>query len=127
VTHDPYSPPQADAGVAARPGPMSPWWLWSSQVPPLLTALALFLAIPQFREVFEGFGAELPILTKLAVQYPWLAFAWPLAVFALGLHWRRRGDRGIPLLAISLVGSFVVLGLGVVVVYLPVFKLAATI
>jgi type II secretory pathway component PulF len=106
---------------------MNPWLAWGSLVAPVIVAMMALLVVPQFAEVFRNFGAELPAPTRLLSRYPGLVFVWPLVIGMAAAAWRRRARRGIPLLVLSLVGSFVVFAGVIAALYLPIFKLAATI
>jgi len=63
----------------------------------IVMAVATFVLIPKFREIYEGFGAKLPWLTQvtfdvnafLLAYFPWLLAASVLAVIAL-IMWGRR-------------------------------------
>jgi type II secretory pathway component PulF len=88
----------------------------------LLSRVAL-----QFNEVFDGFGAELPWLTKLMLSgsiYYWLMpmlFGLCFVVHHLGYINRAM------VLFITSVGTIASMGLSVVGLYLPIFQLGAVV
>ncbi len=50
----------------------------------LVTALLLLFVVPQFEEIFNGFGAELPAFTQLIIEISrWLQASWYIFVIAL--------------------------------------------
>src|SRR3989338_6495009 len=67
----------------------------------IVMAVATFVIIPKFREIYEGFGAKLPWLTRVVFAinavilkyFPWLAAGSVLAVVALTIWARRPSGR----------------------------------
>jgi len=67
----------------------------------IVMAVATFVIIPKFREIYEGFGAKLPWLTNVVFAinavilkyFPWLVAGTILLVVALFLWARRRSGR----------------------------------
>ncbi|WP_394147746.1 type II secretion system F family protein [Shewanella atlantica] len=50
----------------------------------LVTALLLLFVVPQFEEIFSGFGAELPAFTQLIIEISrWLQASWYIFVIAI--------------------------------------------
>ncbi len=50
----------------------------------LVTALLLLFVVPQFEEIFNGFGAELPAFTQLIIEISrWLQASWYIFVIAI--------------------------------------------
>lgn len=92
----------------------------------LAGALVLFALVhaPGFRKMFEEFGGELPVLTRLVLT-PWPALAAcavATATLVGGVALRRR--------ALIVIGFFLALGgLGLCVagVYLPIFEVAGAV
>ena len=123
--------------VAPHPPSASLLTLLACAVMALLSAVIygiMFIATPSFTNLFAGFGADLPALTRLFLAGgPWflalgiLGFA-PFVLFALN----RRSDRKTRTLFVSLsVGSFLlsllVFTLWIVATYLPIWRMGAVI
>lgn len=86
-------------------------------IPPLL--------IPQFREVFMSFGAELPPLTALFVHYSYALWLLPILVVAGWLYWPEAPRRSLVACLIGAASLVLVVPVLVVALYLPVFQLSA--
>jgi type II secretory pathway component PulF len=120
---DPDQPPDA---TAAPKIPVPAWALTLGMAPAVMPILPLFFVVPRFVEVFREFGAELPWITQLWTRAPWVGLAWPLLVALDGWRPRQRdGTAGFLLRAI--LGSLVFVGVLVVSIYRPIFKLAESI
>ena len=99
----------------------------------IYSLLALFV-MPQFSKLFEAFGSELPLATRLVVdtyQYWWLV---PVAFFVLYLLLHRQGEQLLwlqrGLLAINyffVVLEILFIPVMVIILYLPIFHLAGQI
>lgn len=94
-----------------------------------LGVIAVQAIVPQFQQVFESFGAELPAITRFFVQGRWFLWPLPLAVPMIAAfvrvrdeHDRRRGVIGL------IVGIAIGVGLPLFcgfAMYLPIFGLVA--
>ena len=96
----------------------------------LLTAGLAPAALNSFRQIFEGFGAELPLLSRIAVGGLWIWTA--LAAVAIGIaFWIGRTERAsgatlmrmriaLGLLIVAVIAFFTV---SVIALYLPIFRL----
>jgi type II secretory pathway component PulF len=89
------------------------------------------LRVPKFREVFVSFGAELPLLTRIFVEYPlvfwWLPLLVPVAASRVRI--REPSDTRHGAIALSL-GIAIAIGLPLIcgfAMYLPIFKLTAVV
>jgi type IV pilus assembly protein PilC len=75
----------------------------------IVMAVATFVIIPKFKEIYEGFGARLPWLTRVTFAinevilnyFPWIAAGSVLAVVAL-IIWARRPSGRMTLDRLSL-------------------------
>jgi type II secretory pathway component PulF len=125
----PYSPPPS-APLAELPAPRRGWekfLLGVGLLGAIVAPLMAHIIVPQFNEVFRNFGAELPFFTKLLVRgYPalWLL---PIAVLAAWFRWPRREFRAVAACLIGALSAALFVPVMIVAVYLPIFKLAATI
>ena len=93
-----------------------------------LVAYSFWSSLPAFADVFQSFGAQLPLLTQLVVDYPqavWNALrsalahqlAWLLLWVVLRERWAHIG-----LLLVSLV-TWLLVALLITAVYLPLLSL----
>jgi hypothetical protein len=131
-----------DAGGTTNPvdlskEPIKAWLLvWSSIM--VLASGAMCLAVAHqaqsFGELYAGFGADLPVLTALMINYAGLAILLPLvALVPLFFLFRDRKsfsantEKFFIWIVVTLVLSFVLLGLAVIAGYLPIFRLGSTI
>ncbi|QKE63927.1 hypothetical protein HNE05_11385 [Aquipseudomonas campi] len=97
-----------------------------------LVANGFWSSLPAFADVFSSFGAELPLLTQLVVDYPQAVWnilrsglahqlAWLLLWIAVRERWAHIG-----LLLASLV-AWLLVALQIVAVYLPIFSLSTVV
>ncbi len=113
------------------------WVLWLSTFlvfVSLANYVRVFFAIPPFRELFEGFGADLPALTGFVLDYGQYSIAlFPLGLVPLLVMWWRRltgspqAARDFRWVMASFVISLLVLGVTLFGVYLPVYKMGAVV
>ena len=85
------------------------------------------VVMPQFRQTFQSFGADLPWLTQILLDYPVSLLLFPASILLIALAWPNKKQRGLYSL---LLGSlFGVLGPVIIMVgaYLPIWKLGAAI
>ena len=126
-----------DDSRTGEPGPIKTWVLVVST---LLVAWSLLIygfivvAVPSFRDLYAGFGAELPMLTAAVIDYSRYTVVLALiGVVPLASMWRNSSSgsqierqnfkRVITSFGISLIaGSVTMAG-----VYLPVFKMGAVV
>jgi type II secretory pathway component PulF len=92
-------------------------------LPPVMAALVM----PQFRETFQSFGADLPLFTRVLADYPASLLLFAAIVLAVAFLWPKREQRGV--LSIVLGSLFAILGPVMIVIgaYLPIWKLGAAI
>ncbi len=92
---------------------------------PTATAIGALFVVPQFAEMFAGFGAELPPATRLLLAtYRWW-LALPVLVVVIGMAWPKPNDRAA---AAVISGLFLAIAMVVFVTwagYAPIFNLAA--
>ncbi|WP_028454034.1 hypothetical protein [Chitinilyticum litopenaei] len=133
--HDPYTPSRArldaaggEASGRSRALLVGNWLLFAAA---LLAAIVVQLVVPAFRELFAGFGSDLPLLTRLFIDATPLCFLLPLLLLipALVLTLKREHAPAFRsrMRWISTAGLLLVLGvpvLGAVAMYLPVFAMA---
>ncbi len=118
-----------------RPNISELWIVGSGMVALLLAAIAVNLVVPQFQDIFDGFGAQLPWLTAVFVKHrhaflllpllPPLLW-WGLARNAGKARGSRRTAAMIALL-VALGLTFVMVPLAIIAMYLPIFGLASAV
>jgi len=94
----------------------------------------IFIAAPSFKELFSGFGADLPSLTAIFLKYAWLSTFLALAsLIPLIALWRNRAltnvgkGRDFGRVVIAFLVSILFGSIGVYAFYLPIFKLGAVV
>ena len=93
----------------------------------LILAGVATAVIPQFRELFKGFGADLPVATQLVVDYYLYLWFSPLMVVAVRFAWPVKRVRSIAACFFGL--ALLVLGVPLLVLamYLPIFRLGSVV
>lgn len=90
-------------------------------------AVGAFFILPNFQIVFKGFGAELPLITKLLLA----TFRWwgivPLITIALWNFWPNPSKRGIVALIFGISSAGLLAGFALCAAYMPIFLLGATV
>lgn len=96
----------------------------------LVFAIIAALSIPAFQELFQSFGADLPELTLVVINYRFALFALPLFALILAIllsqkktiakHAYRNFKIGLAVFVLLLCATFVT---AAVALYLPVFQL----
>ena len=95
----------------------------------------IFVAVPKFRALFAGFGADLPASTMFLLNWRYLIWVLPaLAALLLGVSLTAPADkaiarhRGIAGAFAGLCGlSLIVQALALVALYAPIFRLGAVV
>jgi hypothetical protein len=120
-----YQPPRSTVTSPQNPA-FRPMRLAIGLIAPLLIGLGTLAVAPQFKATFSAFGADLPWMTQILMDYPWMLCPAPLAVLALWAVWpARQRDNAAYLFGVMLAvagSAFVVFAL-----YQPIFLLGATI
>lgn len=121
----PYRPPQSSVEVASGSGA----GITSVILPiiglvcALLTALTPTMVIPQFQQVFSSFGAQLPLLTRIAIDQHLGLWLLPLLVIAVWLFWPRPKQRPLAACLVGAGGLVIIIPLLILAMYLPIFQL----
>jgi type II secretory pathway component PulF len=107
------------------------WLLAAGLLVAIATAAGVNLAVPKFEDVFQNFGAEVPLLTRLFVDARYALFGLPLIVVAAWAWTPRRtppgNERGVVALLVGIGLGVVLLPLFLIAMYLPIFRLAGTV
>lgn len=116
----PLTPPQP-------PAPNRRVWLLiglAGSVSAALVVSYIGLAVaPQFESVYRSFGAQMPATSQLFMRFFGLAWLLPAGVLAIGRCWPRPNA---PVIAgvLGLVAPFVAVPVALLLIYLPLFRLA---
>jgi type II secretory pathway component PulF len=107
------------------------WMLTTSLLIAVAIAAGVNLIIPRFSDVFQNFGAELPLLTRLFLEGRYALFGLPLLVLAAWALTPRRtppgNQRGVVALAVGIGMGAILLPLCLIAMYLPIFRMAAAV
>jgi hypothetical protein len=88
-------------------------------------AIAVFLIVPRFQDVFVNFGAKLPLATiVLLATFRWWGIV-PVVTFALWALWPNPSKKGVAALVFGTVSAAVLFLYVLFALYAPVFQLAA--
>ena len=87
----------------------------------VLSVAFILFALPQFEAVFREFGVEVPAATRFLLRFRLGLLLLPTLVLVIGLWGPGRTCRGLVAMLVGVAGS----GLGLSVLYLPIFKLGA--
>jgi type II secretory pathway component PulF len=93
----------------------------------VVAAAIATLVVPQFRNLFQGFGGDLPLATRLAVDYYLALWLLPIVVIAVRLAWPDSSSRSTVACIVGVGSLIVTIPTLTVVLYLPIFKLGQTV
>ena len=96
----------------------------------LWTGVGEYRAMLHFRELFDAFGADLPLLTRFMAACPWLGLLFGVTALwpAIAISWRSLPDRQTQrrarrILLMHVAATLILLALFIVGAYLPMFKM----
>ena len=92
-----------------------------------LTAITPFFVIPSFVDVFSSFGTDLPLITKIVLNYYGVAVALPFFVLIAWFFWPTPSRRAIVACIIGLGGSFLISAVMVFSMYWPIFQMSSSV
>lgn len=93
----------------------------------IFAALIPTLVVPQFGQIFESFGADVPLMTRLVLQGYLALWALPVFVVLAWLFWPRPQRRAAAACWIGVLSIVLLLPLCIGALYLPIFMLAQSI
>lgn len=93
----------------------------------ILAALIPTLLVPQFGQIFESFGAELPSSTRLLLQGYLALWALPGFVLLAWLFWPQPQRRAAAACWVGALSLVLIFPLCMGALYLPIFMLSKTI
>jgi type II secretory pathway component PulF len=88
-----------------------------------LITVGLNLVIPAFEEVFRSFGAELPLLAVFYIRFRWSFLALPVLVLIAWRYWPNPNARSLAAVFLGIVIPIVLLVVGILAMYLPIYDL----
>jgi len=88
-----------------------------------IAALIPEIVTPQFKSVFTGFGAELPIATQLFIVYHRALWLLPILVLAVHFFWPSEKKRKFLPLLLGTICLLAIIPLMLWALYLPVYQL----
>ena len=90
-----------------------------------LPTAILHLILPSFGEVFSSFGTRLPPVTSALFRYYPAFLVCPLIVYSIWLLLPSSATRNEVMARIGMCICGAVIGLSVIVMYLPIFRLGS--
>lgn len=100
------------------------WLGWLTVIAAFISFIMLSYVVPQFEELFEGFGAELPAFTQFIVSAhnQFYLLALPGFIGNLLIH-STKNRLGWWLVGFSGVMGILLIPLTIIAMYLPVFEM----
>ncbi|QKE63299.1 hypothetical protein HNE05_07965 [Aquipseudomonas campi] len=89
----------------------------------LIAALVPALVIPQFQQVFNGFGAQVPLITHIALSYHLWLWTLPIFVIAARIFWPKTQRRPLASCLLGVISLVIVIPAMILAMYLPIFQL----
>jgi hypothetical protein len=117
---NPYEPPSSeleDQSAASGTGLFPLIW---GVVFAVLSALIPTAVTPSFKEIFDSFGAELPMATQLFLDYYLLLWSLPILVIVVRFSWPKK--RKLPLW-LGIFSLALTIPLSMWALYSPIFYL----
>lgn len=88
--------------------------------------VVIYFLVPQFAELYDGFGADLPTLTSWLQHYYHAVLVIPIALIIAWRFWPA-SSRASALVLIGGVGSMLFLYIVIVGIYLPLFNMGSVV
>jgi type II secretory pathway component PulF len=100
------------------------WIGWLTTIGALISFILMMFVVPEFEELFEGFGAELPVFTQLIlnVHNQFYLLALPGVIGNLLIQ-SFKNRIGWWLVGFTAVMGVLLIPLTVIAMYLPVFEM----
>ena len=124
-----YSPPKSDvsrdnnAETESAASRNSVMLFAAGLIAVCILAVTANFTVPAFRDLFVGFGADLPLLTQMTLNY--YGYLWVLLFVVIAVRFAWPSKRSAPLAACIVGVGLLIVGMAVVMaaMYLPIFKL----
>ena len=92
----------------------------------IMAALSTYIT-PQLALLYTNFGAELPAVTNMALNYYGVAWLLPIIVLCVAMMWPNRESCGMISMVVGAVGSIVLFLATQAAAYLPVLTMGAVV
>lgn len=92
-----------------------------------IAALVPALVADNFRGAFDAFGTDLPAITRFFLHHHSWLFLVPVVLVGLWALWHDNPNRGRVIGVIGTLCAFLMIATAVTAMYIPIFKLSATI
>lgn len=123
-----YSPPKSDvsgnnADMEAATRRNSVMLFAGGLIAVVVLAGTINFTVPAFRELFVGFGAELPWITQVTLNY--YPYLWLLLLVVIGVRFAWPVKRFAPMASCIVGVALLIIGMATVTaaMYLPIFML----
>lgn len=123
--NNPFEAPQADLGAPPPASRREQVVMISGLIISALSALSITFIVPQFAKVFEGFGADLPLMSRLFANFYLMAWLMPVSVLAIKFLWPNPRQRTLLMNVCGIVLPIAMMPMTVVAMYLPMFVMAS--
>ena len=126
---NPYQPPQSTFEGGSDQGGSATMAirLIVGLICALIAAALPMLVIPSFQQVFDSFGAQLPLMTQLALSYHLWLWVLPILVIAAFMFWPKAERRPLAACLTGVIGLTLTSVVMILAMYLPVFALGQAI
>jgi LPXTG-motif cell wall-anchored protein len=123
---NPYQPPaapvsEADASAQSR---RQAWFFIAGLLCALIGALVPTLLVPAYKELYAGFGSDLPLATSILVRFYPALWLFPVLLFIARVSWPKTGNKSNVLAIAGLAFLVIVVPLMFFLLYLPIFQMA---
>jgi hypothetical protein len=92
----------------------------------LVAAITPALVVPKFEQVFIGFGAEIPLITHIVLNYHLWLWLLPIFVVVIRLSWPKSAQRPLASCLFGVTSLVLVIPLTIYAMYMPIFLLGQT-
>lgn len=98
-------------------------FLLLSLAPSVTSTIWFCVAVPKFQPLFNGFGSEIPLVTRVLTNFYPLTLIAPIVVFFTWKYWPFQKYRSFVSMVVGVLVGLITICFYVWVLYLPVFKL----
>ena len=101
---------------------MELFYLLLSLAPSVASTIWIIIAVPKFDELFNGFGSEMPLATRMLANFYPLTTLVPILVFLMWKYWPFQKYRSFSTIITGAFVGLVAHYFYVWVLYLPILK-----
>jgi len=126
---NPYQPPRVPVEDLSKPGRSigSVFLLVFGLCCAFIVAMGPTLIVPHFKKTFAAFGLNLPLLTRMVVDYYLWLWLLPIAVIVAHLYWPNPRRRALAACLVGIGGLCLVVPTMFIAFYGPLFALGSTV